>query len=367
MRIAIIGSRGIPAKYGGFETFCEKISVILSNGGHVVTVIGEKGNSSNAKKFDGVNICESAFRKSKNPVLFYWDSLFKTRKRFDVVIVCGVGAALFYPLLKKGKTTLVTNVDGLEHLRGKFRFLKKLYVRLAQIAAGKWSDFIVVDSDGIGEYWKKNYKGIVEKIRMLAYGADQVTFVQVDGLQSFGLIEGTYYLVIARLVPENHIREIIEGFLLSGSSKSLVIVGGLEDNSYVRALKSQQSKGILFTDAIYDKNKLDSLRKGAFAYIHGHSVGGTNPSLLEAMACSCVCICHDNIFNREVTNQEQLYFRNKKHLSLQLAQMENMASSDLNNYKNKSLARVQSAYSWEKIGNQYLQFLKFINERKHSL
>ena len=130
-------------------------------------------------------------------------------------------------------------------------------------------------------------------------------------------------------IRDSHIKEIIEGYLNSGTEKDLVIVGGLDDNSYINGLKVYERKGLQFIGSIYDKQKLDSLRKGAFAYIHGHSVGGTNPSLLEAMAASCVCICHDNIFNHEVIDQEQLYFRNGKDLSLQLVQVEKMTEPEL--------------------------------------
>jgi len=366
MKIAIIGSRGIPARYGGFETFSEKISSILSKGGHDVTVIGEKGNANNIEQLGKVKVRESVFRKSKNPILFYWDSFYKSRRGFDVVFVCGVGAALFYPILKNKNNTLVTNVDGLEHLRSKFSIVKKLYVRLAQIATRRWSDFIIADSEGIGDYWKKNRMDI-DKIRVITYGADPASSFLQDDLKPYSLKAGSYYLVIARLVPENHIKEIIEGYLNSETEKDLVIVGGLDDNSYINGLKVYERKGLQFIGSIYDKQKLDSLRKGAFAYIHGHSVGGTNPSLLEAMAASCVCICHDNIFNHEVIDQEQLYFRNGKDLSLQLVQVEKMTEPELETYRVRSLDRVQLVYSWEKIGGEYLQFLKYIHERKHSL
>lgn len=125
MKIAIIGSRGIPAKYGGFETFAFHISKILLQAGHDVTVVNEHDNSVGLQKIDGVNIIESRFKKSKNPLLFYFNSLRKTADSFDLIFVCGVGASLFYPLLKKKSSYILTNVDGLEHRRAKFLYSKK--------------------------------------------------------------------------------------------------------------------------------------------------------------------------------------------------------------------------------------------------
>jgi len=367
MKIAIIGSRGIPARYGGFETFVEHISSILVRANYEVTVYGEKGNAEIIKNNSEVHIKESVFKKSKNPLLFYFDSLRKTVSTYDLVLVCGVGAAPFYPLFKNKNSFLITNVDGLEHLRAKFSIPKKIFVRLAQRFTKKYSDIIIADSESVGIFWKEKLLCPPEKLEVIAYGADEAFPFNQAILEKYSLIEGNYYLIVARLVPENHILEIIKGFIASGSEKKLIIVGGLESNSYVRMIREFSGSKILFADAIYEKESLDSLRRGAFAYIHGHSVGGTNPSLLEAMAASCICICHDNIFNREVNTEEQLYFRDAEDLRLRINELEKMPKAEIALLKQTSFKRVSIKYSWDLIGEQYLQLLREIYERKHHI
>jgi glycosyltransferase involved in cell wall biosynthesis len=367
MKIALIGSRGIPARYGGFETFVQKLSGILAEAGHDVSVWGEKGNAAGESMMGSVSIMESNYRKSKNPLLFYWDSLRRTSGRYDVIFVCGVGASLFYPLLKRKNTILITNVDGLEHLRSKFSFLKKIFVKVSQRFTKRYSDIVISDSAGVTHYWAEELGCSAEKLKTIAYGAEPVLPFLQSILDEYSLEKNSYYLIVARLVPENHILEMIQGFIHSGTEKRLVVVGGLQDSAYLDDLKKIKDPRILFTGSIYIKQVLDSLRGGAYAYLHGHSVGGTNPSLLEAMAASCLCICHDNIFNHEVNSKEQLYFRNAKDLSLRIAEVENMPDAIRKKMQQGSLDRLQSNYSWAKIGQQYIQLLHELNERRHSV
>lgn len=367
MKIAIIGSRGIPAKYGGFETFAFHISKILLQAGHDVTVVNEHDNSVGLQKIDGVNIIESRFKKSKNPLLFYFNSLRKTADSFDLIFVCGVGASLFYPLLKKKSSYILTNVDGLEHRRAKFSLFKKIFVRLSQFFADRFSDFIIADSEAIGKYWHENISTKHEKLQVITYGAEATQAYNSSALENYKLSKGDYYLILARLVPENHIHLIIQGYLLSGSTKKLFIIGGKEKSDYVNGLLQSESDKIIFPGAIYSKETLDSIRIGAYAYLHGHSVGGTNPSLLEAMAASCVCICHDNVFNREVNSEEQLYFRNAEELSRRMKEIESMSFSDIQLMKDAALNRVTANYSWKKIGDQYIELLNGIYERTNRL
>ena len=367
MKIAIIGSRGIPARYGGFETFVEKISEILVKAGHAVSVYGEKDNAVNLKTLNGVEIKESDYKKSLNPLLFYFDSLRKSRFGYDIVLVCGVGGAPFYFLFKNKHSVIISNVDGLEHLRTKYSYLKKLFVRLAQRMARKYSDLIIADSKEVGNFWAHYLRCPTEKLKVITYGAEAVNPFEQKYLDQYYLIKDTYYIVVARLVPENHIQEIIQGYLKSESEKKLVIIGGLENTKYVNDLRQFENDNILFCNAIYHKETLDSLRQGAFGYIHGHSVGGTNPSLLEAMAASCLCICHDNIFNREVNSEEQLYFRNAEDLSRRIHEVEKLNDKQRSSLQHASYQRVIQNYSWEKIGEQYLQLFDEIYEGKHRI
>ncbi len=367
MKIALIGSRGIPAKYGGFETFVQQLSLILSEAGHDVVVIGEKGNAGGLSNSGKIRIEESDYRKSKNPLLFYFNSLRRAAGLYDIILICGVGAAIFYPFFKSRNSILITNVDGLEHLRAKYSYLKKLFVRISQRFIKIFSDFVIADSEAVGVYWRDSLACSPAKIQVITYGAQMALPFQQSYLDEYGLSKDSYYLVVARLVPENHIREIIEGFNLARTNKKLLIVGGLDNTAYVLNLKKNQDPGVIFAGAIYNKHILDSLRSGAFAYLHGHSVGGTNPALLEAMAASCLCICHDNIFNHEVNSTEQLYFRNAKDLSQLLAEVEKMPRTTIESFQHASLNRVMTNYSWSEIGRRYKQLLLELYETRHHL
>jgi glycosyltransferase involved in cell wall biosynthesis len=230
----------------------------------------------------------------------------------DIVIVCGVGGSLFYNKFKR--PIIITNVDGMEHLRKKYSVLQRMVIYLLQRLALKGSDYIVTDSTGVERYWKNRFNKDKRKVKMIAYGADDCLPFVSDILAGFGIFQNDYFLVIARLVPENNIHHIIDAFNHYLGSRKLVITGSLEDTSYVKKLMHSANDKVIFTDAIYEKNILDTLRTGCYVYIHGHSVGGTNPSLLEAMKAKCACICHDNIHNREVTDNSQVYFHSSGDL-----------------------------------------------------
>lgn len=360
MKIAIIGTKGIPPAYGGFETFAWKLSIYLYNAGHSVTVVNEKDHVYVDPQLK-INVLYSDYYKSKNPLQFYRQSLQMVKEDHDIILVCGVGGAVFFT---KGKSLIVNNVDGLEHLRRKFTFLQRKFVSLLQLLAARKADYLIADSDAVKKYWVNNFPRAQNKISSIAYGAEIPEEYDTKILGKFGLVADQYFLVVARLVPENNIEMIIEGYKLYGGTKKLVIVGNVDDSAYSKQLAEFVSADIIFTNGIYHKPSLDALRKFAFAYLHGHSVGGTNPSLLEAMACECACICHDNEFNREVTDNDQLYFNSAKQLADELTSLGDHQS--MLEFKLKACERIKKNYTWEIIGSQYEKlFLKLINERSN--
>ncbi len=362
MKIAILGTRGIPPKYGGFETFAQKISVLLAAEGHELSVIGEKGNAQDMRTRDGIQIIESAFKKSSDPLRFYADSLRKAGDQFDTLLVCGVGGAVFYPLLKRKRNFLITNVDGMEHLRTKYPFYARAFVRLSQYFTAWKSDCIIADSEEVSKYWKHTFPAAAKKVRCIAYGADPAGELDLHHLERYQLQSSAYYLVVARFVPENNIHTIIQAFLNAGIASRLVLVGYAAQGSYRRKLESFKDDRLIYTGTIYDKAVLDSLRRGSIAYLHGHSVGGTNPSLLEAMAASCLCVCHDNVYNHEVTFSKQLYFRNADELISVFHQLESMDEAKKDQFRKAAYERFVSAYTWEKVKSSYLRVLSESNE-----
>lgn len=355
MRIAIIGSRGIPARYGGFETLAEQLSHYLSERGHDVTVIGEQvdGSDGNGR----VHRVSTMFSKGSFPVLFYFESVLRTLWGFDVVLMLGVGGGPFLPLLRVFRNRVVTNVDGLEHLRGKFSPLKKWYVRMSQWMVAWFSDMLVADAQAIREDWIRRF-GISEgRIKVIRYGARFVSGSSTDALKDFGVSPREYYLGIARIVPENNLEMIIEGFGISGSEKKLLLIGNWDSSSYGQRLSSMNKEQVIYAGPCYDADLLDQLRFNAFGYLHGHSVGGTNPSLVEALASSAVCICHDNPFNRETTSGKALFFNDADGLADRIRQLEAMPESEVSALRLDSFAFATTCYSIDAIGTAYLSCL----------
>ncbi len=361
MKIAIIGSRGIPPSYGGFETFTYELARFLVIRGNEVTVVNEKGGYG-LKEIDGIKIIYSKYKKSKKPLRFYYNSLALVKRDYDIVLVCGVGGSLFYKLVH-GKAIIVTNVDGLEHLRGKYTFIQKLVVRFLQRVATITSDYLVADSEEVKLFWVKKQKISAKKIEAFYYGAHISEKYYSSLLDKYRLIKDSYYLIVARLVPENNIEMVINSFSIYAGNKKLIIVGDINDNNYSKNISKNEYKNVIFVGGVYDKQMLDGLRVNAFAYIHGHSVGGTNPALLEAMASSCICICHDNVFNKEVTNNEQLYFDSVSSLKLLLHKLE--SNGEREKFKIKAKRRVSENYTWDRVGAQYNDlFQKLIQHKK---
>ena len=358
MKLVIAGSRGIPASYGGFETFAEEISRRLQSAGMDVTVVCQHSDSK-PDKFNNVNLIYSGYSKALNPLKFYIDSLRKKPAMTDFLLVCGVGGAVFYPLIKRKGYKLITHVDGREELRGKYSFLKKMYVRIAQAFAAKYSDHIIADSFAVRKYWMEKYNLPPDKVSAIEFGANFIEHCDDRILNELNLKAGSYFLVVCRMVPENNIEIILKGFVKSGSKLRLVLVGDLADD-FGRSLKRYASDKIIFLNAIYEKAALFSLRKNCLAYIHGHSVGGTNPSLLEAMAAGNVCICHDNEFNRETTESKLFYFNNEVELADRIKQATELSENERSKYAEIARKRISDYYNWERITDEYLELFKRI-------
>jgi glycosyltransferase involved in cell wall biosynthesis len=365
MKVGIIGSRGIPSVYGGFETFVEHLAHACIKRGIEVMIVNEKDNPL-PKAGNNMNVVRSTFNKREAVLKFYKNSL-SLASDCDIILTCGVGGAFYYSDALRRKVKIITNVDGLEHRRKKYSVLQRMVIYILQILTAKRSDIIIADSEEIKNYWMRRFPIYKEKINRISYGADPALQFNQEILSKYSLVKNAYFLIIARLVPENNIYEIIKAYGKYFGKKKLVVVGTLEESSYVEKVRNLSNENVHFLGGIYNKEVLDTLRKGCYVYLHGHSVGGTNPSLLEAMSAGCACICHDNIFNREVTEGIQLYF----HQSSDLANMFNLVEKndmDLSILRSHAVKRIQSEYTWEAVCNTYIEtFIELNNERNQTI
>jgi len=360
MKVAIIGSRGIPARYGGFETFAEEISLLLSEKGIDMYVQCESG-SYLQDKYEGVNLFFSDVIKSENPLKYYFRGIRWALKNTDIIIVTSTPGSVFYFLNFFRKKIIITNSDGLEFKRKKWSIFKRIFLKLSEIAAVRWSDYLIADSQSIKEYLAGTYRFSEKKIRVIEYGAFQNCYYDKSVLESHGLEHNSYYLVVSRLEPENNPEMIIQGYLAANSVFPLVVIGIISDSSFASELYIKySSERVIFAGGIYDRNELNALRFSCKAYIHGHSVGGTNPSLLEAMGSHNVVLAHDNIFNREVTQGHQLYFCSSDECREKIKRIELMTPDEIQQLKKFSSDLISSKYNWDLILKKYLDFLQEI-------
>ena len=359
MKLAILGTRGIPARYGGFETFTQELSARLAANGVDVTVYCP----TKSPKLDD-EYCGVKRRYVKLPRLGPFDQMFWDAKcfclvggKFDVVYMLGMGGAFAAWVPRLSGSRVWINTDGVEWRRTKWNLLQRSYVMLVEALSVLFSSRVIADSHAIEKYLHQRYRGLA-RVSTISYGAYLVTHKpDASTLLRWNLVPSQYYAVVCRLEPENHVLEIIEGFERSSSRSPLVIVGDVSHpNSYVRQLLLHSSDRIRFVGTVYDHALLVALRYYSRAYFHGHSVGGTNPSLLEAMACSNLVVAHDNPFNREVLSDAGLYFHSPQDLASAIDSLEG-STIDESTLKRRAFERIACHYQWEMILQQYLQLL----------
>jgi glycosyltransferase involved in cell wall biosynthesis len=251
-------------------------------------------------------------------------------------------------------------MDGLEWKRSKWPWYAKMYLKINERAAVMFSDRVIADAENIKLYLNAAY-GSDFNCTVIPYGAPIPPASPDPGaLRAFSLSPGNYSIIVCRLEPENNVQQIIEGYLCSASRRPLVIVGNYRVTSkYVRRLLEYQQEGRLrFVGPVYEKDSLQALRYYAFAYFHGHSVGGTNPSLLEAMGCGNIVIAHDNVFNREVAADVAWYFRSAEDIPDIVNAIEGLPLHARQERKAAAIERVRKFYDWDQITTKYELLLK---------
>jgi glycosyltransferase involved in cell wall biosynthesis len=347
MKIAILGTRGIPNHYGGFEQYAELFSVYLVQQGFEVTVYNSHNHPYQDTTYKGVTI-KHIYDPEKNLGTigqFFYDlgCILDTRKQnFDVVYQLGYTSSAIFNFLFKSKTLIVTNMDGMEWKRSKYNKYVQKFLMYSERIAVKNSHFFVADSLGIKEYLDKKYS--IDSFYS-AYTAEIPANFSLEGLAQFELNPQQYNLLVARLEPENNIETIIAAHTINHFDFPLIVIGN-QNNKYGNYLqqKFKNHKNIRFVGAIYKKSNLDNLRHHSNLYFHGHSVGGTNPSLLEAMACSCSIVAHNNIFNKSVLGDEAQYFNDVEDL-FQILEQSKKSNLFFEQAKISNLKKIETIFS----------------------
>ena len=376
MKIAFISTRGIPNNYGGFEQFAEYISVGLVRRGHEVVVYSPHFHPYREPDYKGVRI-KHIYSPEKwmgsSVGSFFYDFLSLRdalkKEKFDIIYEAGytsiVPAYIWFNVKRIKYPLFTTNMDGLEYKRTKFNKWVQKFVFWEERMAVKHSHYLIADNMGIRDYYKEKYG---KESKFLAYGADVHEDYDVDVLKEYGLEAGGYFIVVARLEPENNLFMAIEGYLASNQyGKHPLVVVGKTNTPYGKYLMERygRDRNIRFVGGIYDFRKLNSIRHYSYAYFHGHSVGGTNPSLLEAMASGCFIFAHDNIFNRAVLGENALYYGSTDAATEMLDGIDQAVSAHKKEYTERNLEVIRRDYSWEKLVDEHEEYFKWmLSQRK---
>ena len=357
MKIGIIGTRGIPNQYGGFEQFTEFIAPALVERGHEVLVYNSSLHPYKESSWKAVRLihCYDPEDRLGTAGQFIYDfNCIRNSRRWglDIILQLGYTSSSIWSFLFPKNSLLVTNMDGLEWKRTKYSMPVRYFLKNAEKWAARYSDLLIADSIGIQDYLQRSYQ---KSSRFIPYGA--VLFDKPDetrvtdlGLEPFG-----YNLMIARMEPENNIETVMLGYADARSPKPLILIGNY-GNRFGQYLRNKfASDRIRFWGPQYDIALLNQLRHFSNIYFHGHSVGGTNPSLLEAMASQCLIVAHDNVFNHAVLGAEGMYFSYPADISSLLHA--DIEKSTFQHFIALNNQKVRELYAWDHITDLLENFL----------
>ena len=378
--IFIIGSKGM-GNYGGYETFLENLTYFKNNDdiNYHIAYREEDTDEPNKEFYHNGARCFKIKLKDIGPAkAIVYDvkalresiNYIKKNKINDAIIyilTCRIGPFLRYYKNKCRKLgiKIYVNPDGHEWLRAKWSKPVKKYWKLSEKLMIKYSDLVICDSKNIEKYILKNYKKYNPKTTFIAYGADinkskleDNNKKLVNWYKQKNVKPGEYFLVVGRFVPENNYKTIISEFMKSNTKKDLVLVTNVQKNKFYEKLKKEtnfdKDNRIKFVGTVYEKELIKKIRENAFAYLHGHSVGGTNPSLIEALAATDLNLLYEVGFNKEVAENGALYWNlDDSNLADLINKVDKFDEKTIKNLSEKARKRIKSEYTWEKIVDDY--------------
>lgn len=349
-RVAILGTQGVPAKYGGFETLVENIiGDNCSDDVEYTVFCSGKDMSERLPEYKGAKLKYVNFRANGVQSIPYdIVSMMRSMRGYDTIMVLGVSGCIFLPFLKLfSRSKIIVNIDGLEHRRAKWKGWVRRFLKLSESIAVRYADMTIADNRGIQDYVSHVYN---KEAQLVTYGGNHVLVDvskerETEILEKYSLKKNEYHMSLCRIEPENNCHLTLEAF--SKSNEKLIFIGNWQHNGYSKKLKEQYSgyDNIMLLDSIYDLDILYALRKNTKCYIHGHSAGGTNPSLVEAMFFGRPVLAFNIVYNRETTHHKAKYYQNSKEL---LRYIENIPDNG-----NKMSQVAWRYYTWKRVAKEY--------------
>ena len=356
MKIAILGTVGVPGRYGGFETLAENLVRYHNSTGQQAALTvwcSAKDNAEQPVRFKSADLRYVALRANGVQSIPYdaislWQAV---RSGHDRILLLGVSGALALPLIRLiSRARIVTNIDGIEWKREKWQPLARMVLRASEWAAVRFSHEVVADNQAIADHVRDNYGSSCE---VIAYGGDHALREAGEASIPEGLPD-RYAFALCRIEPENNVHVILEA--LDGLDMPLVFVGNWDNSDYGRELKARYSESTNFflLNPIYDPRSLYAVRARASVYLHGHSAGGTNPSLVEMMHFGVPVLAHGCSFNRHSTEGKAHYFESAAELADQLC---NLDTEDADRIGADMREIARRKYTWDQIGKAYFELL----------
>ena len=375
--IFIIGSKGIPANYGGFETFVDEL-VSRQQNKDIKYHVACLSDNDNETEYHGAHCFNVKVPNIGPAKAVYYDlaalkycvKYIKNNNIDDAVVyilACRIGPFVgkYVKQLHKLNCKVYVNPDGHEWKRAKWNYFIRKYWKLSEKLMVKHADLLICDSKNIEKYIQEDYKQYSPKTTFIAYGADTSKSTLKDNDEKLlnwykekGVQAKEYYLVVGRFVPENNYETMIKEFMKSNTKKDFVLITNVEQNKFYETLKNEthfdQDKRIKFVGTVYDQQLLKKIRENAYGYLHGHEVGGTNPSLLEALATTDLNLLLDVGFNKEVGEDGAVYWNKEEgNLAELINRLENIDTEQLQELSSKAKQRIDSEYSWDYIVRKY--------------
>lgn len=351
-RISVIGIVGVPAKYGGFETFADYLSQLISDRFDVTVYCSAKNYDDKQEKYHNATLKYIPLKATgAQSILYDILSVLAAWRNSDVLLVLGASGAIILPFVRAfTNKKIIFNMAGLEWKRSKWNAFVSWYIKFSEKIAVKYAHVTVVDNRGLQEYITSEYGA---KSSVIAYGGDQVSRLSISKelINKFSFLGSPYYCAVARIQPDNNIDMILEAFARM-PDRSLVYIGNWDFSDYGRTLKEKYAgfENIHLLDPIYDLLILDQIRTNCVAYIHGHSAGGTNPSLVEAMHLELPIFAFDVNFNRYTTQGQAFYFADSEELAKRVKEADETKSKE-SATKMKEIA--EQVYTWQHVVEEY--------------
>ena len=350
--VSIVGSVGLPAKYGGWETLVSNLTCQLKSKFDLTVFCSGVKYKDQPSEYNGaqlkyINLNANGIQSIPYDII----SIYKSLKFADAILILGVSGCIFLPFVKLfGKSKIIVNIDGLEWKRGKWGKFAKWFLKLSEGVAVKFADLVITDNKAIQQYVTDEY-GVDSEL--IAYGGDHANkeCIKDDDKVQYAFLNDKYAFKVCRIEPENNLDIILEAFSFC-NSLPVVIVGNWSNSDYGVELrwKYEKYQHIYMLDPIYNQKDIDALRSNCFIYIHGHSAGGTNPSLVEAMFLGLPIISFDVSYNRETTHNQSVYFENKQQL---ISILEDLDKIDLKNIAKSMKSIADKEYIWPVIADKY--------------